>query len=99
MFRRLAEATRRPAVSVFVDGRRVPAHEGDSVAAAMLAAGHIVSRRTAVAGAARAPYCLMGICFECLVAIDGVGNRQACMVAVRDGMRIETGKAKRELGA
>ena len=61
----------------------------------MLAAGHIVSRRTAVAGAARAPYCLMGICFECLVAIDGVGNRQACMVVVRDGMRIETGKAKR----
>jgi sarcosine oxidase subunit alpha len=41
----------------------------------------------------------MGICFECLVAIDGVGNRQACMVVVRDGMRIETGKAKRELGA
>jgi D-hydroxyproline dehydrogenase subunit gamma len=99
MFRRLTEATRRGAVSIFVDGVSVPAHEGDSVAAAMLAAGHLVSRTTALSGAARAPYCLMGVCFECLLTIDGAGNRHACMVEVRDGMRVETGKAKRELGA
>jgi predicted molibdopterin-dependent oxidoreductase YjgC len=41
----------------------------------------------------------MGVCFECLVTVDGVGNRQGCMVLVRDGMRIETQQGKREYGA
>jgi predicted molibdopterin-dependent oxidoreductase YjgC len=38
---------------------------------------------------------MMGVCFECLVAIDGVGSRQACLVPVRDGMRIETQRGRR----
>ena len=33
---------------------------------------------------------MMGVCFDCLVTIDGVGNRQACLVRVREGMRVET---------
>jgi predicted molibdopterin-dependent oxidoreductase YjgC len=37
---------------------------------------------------------MMGVCFDCLVEIDGVANRQACMIEVRDGMRV-----KRQLGA
>jgi sarcosine oxidase subunit alpha len=41
----------------------------------------------------------MGVCFECLVTVDGVGNRQGCMVLVRDGMCIETQQGKREYGA
>jgi sarcosine oxidase subunit alpha len=42
---------------------------------------------------------MMGVCFDCLVVIDGVGNRQACLVAVRDGMAVESQRGKRELGA
>jgi len=95
MFRPLTEAT-RPALTVAIDGIEVPAREGDSVAAAMLAAGHVVARTTAASGAPRAPFCLMGVCFECLVTIDGIGNWQACMTEVRPGMRIETGRGKRE---
>ena len=41
---------------------------------------------------------MMGVCFECLVAIDGVGSRQACLTRVRDGMAIETQQGKREAG-
>jgi D-hydroxyproline dehydrogenase subunit gamma len=41
---------------------------------------------------------MMGVCFECLVTIDGVGSRQACLARVRDGMRIETQQGKREVG-
>jgi NADH dehydrogenase/NADH:ubiquinone oxidoreductase subunit G len=41
---------------------------------------------------------MMGVCFECLVTIDDVGNRQACLIPVRDGMRVETQKGKREAG-
>ncbi len=62
------------------------AREGETVAAALLASGMGVFRETAVSGAARGPWCMMGVCFDCLVEIDGVGNRQACMVEVTPGM-------------
>jgi sarcosine oxidase subunit alpha len=94
MFRRLHEGE---VVPITVDRRSVDARAGDSVATAMLAAG-IATCRTTVQGAPRAPYCLMGACFDCLVTIDGVGNRQACMVKVSRGMRIETQRGKREIG-
>jgi sarcosine oxidase subunit alpha len=97
MFQRLRDAPQH-AVRLTVDGARVEAMQGDSVAAALLAAGVSPIRVSAVSGSHRAPYCMMGVCFECLVTIDGVGNRQGCMVPVRDGMRIETQKARREAG-
>jgi D-hydroxyproline dehydrogenase subunit gamma len=96
MFRRLPDA--RGEVSVTVDGRPVEARAGDSVAATMIAAGIVRCRTSPVGGAPRAPYCMMGVCFDCLVTIDGVGNRQGCMEIVRDGMAIDTQHGKRELG-
>ncbi len=94
MFRRLPDPAAAQ-VTVTVDGRPVAARSGDTVAAALLGAGVLACRTTPVDGAPRAPYCLMGVCFECLVAIDGVGSRQACLVRVRDGMRIGTQHGKR----
>ncbi len=85
-------------VVISVDGARVTAQAGDSVAAALLAAGLTPTRTTPVSGAPRAPYCMMGVCFECLVTVDDVGNRQGCLVPVREGMRVETQKGKREAG-
>jgi len=64
----------------------VPA--GASAAAAVLAAGFDSIRETPVNGRERAPYCMMGVCFDCLAEIDGVANRQSCMIVVRPGMRI-----------
>jgi D-hydroxyproline dehydrogenase subunit gamma len=75
-------------VAVVVEGRAVMVPEGASAAAAMLAAGFDNIRHTPVAGSERAPYCMMGVCFDCLTEIDGVPNRQSCMVGVRPGMRI-----------
>ncbi|MBS0244624.1 MAG: (2Fe-2S)-binding protein [Proteobacteria bacterium] len=69
---------------------------GDSVAAALLAAGISPTRLTPVSGAARQPYCMMGACFECIMMIDGVANRQGCLVGVREGMKVETLQGKRE---
>jgi predicted molibdopterin-dependent oxidoreductase YjgC len=98
MFRRLPEDA-RAAVRITLNGRAIDAREGDSVAAALLAAGIESCRTTPISGAPRAPYCMMGVCFDCLVSIDGVGNRQACMVRVKDGMAVATQRGKRELGA
>jgi len=93
MFRRLPDPD-AARVTLSVDGRPVAVRAGDSVAAALLVAGRLVCRDAPVDGAPRAPYCLMGVCFECLVAIDGRANRQACLVRVREGMRIETRSAQ-----
>ncbi len=97
MFRRLPDLA-GATVRFTIDGRPATARAGDTVAAALLAAGVAACRTTPVSGAPRAPYCLMGVCFECLVVIDGVGNRQACLVQVRDGMAVETQQGPRRLG-
>jgi len=78
----------RAAVRLQFEGRAIEAREGDSVAAALLAAGVGAFRESPVSGAARGPWCLMGVCFDCLVEIDGVGSRQACLVEVRAGMDV-----------
>jgi len=96
MFKRLAEVG--STVPISVDGRVVQARTGDTVAAALLANGIDHCRTTPVTGAPRAPYCLMGVCFDCLVTVDGVGSRQACLVPVRQGMKVETQLGKREAG-
>jgi predicted molibdopterin-dependent oxidoreductase YjgC len=98
MFRRPPEDA-RAVVRLTFDGQPLEAREGDSVAAALLGANVTACRTTPVSGAPRAPYCMMGVCFDCLVVIDGVGNRQSCLVPVRDGMTVETQRGKRELGA
>ena len=96
MFKRLADAGET--VSLKVDGREIRARAGDTVAGAMLAAGIDRFRTTPVTESPRAPYCLMGVCFDCLVTIDGVGSRQGCLVPVREGMAVETQLGKREAG-
>ena len=89
-FARFAGPTKAAAVTLTVDGQRIAARDGDTVAAALLAAGRQAIRRSAVTGEPRAPYCQMGVCFECLVEIDGVADRQACLVPVRNGMVVAT---------
>jgi hypothetical protein len=87
MFRPRPDA--RPAtIEVLVEGTPVLVPEGASAAAAVLLAGLPAIRETAVSGSPRAPFCMMGVCFDCLAEIDGFPNRQACMVSVAPGMRI-----------
>jgi hypothetical protein len=78
------------AVEITIDGAPYVARAGDTVAAALLAAGHLACGTTAVSGAPRGPYCMMGGCFECRVAIDGVPDRQGCLMRVEPGMRVVT---------
>ncbi|MCL4189064.1 MAG: (2Fe-2S)-binding protein [Rhodobacteraceae bacterium] len=86
MARRLAGTG--TAVRFSFEGMAVEASAGDTVAAALLAAGHRNLRASAVSGAPRGPYCLMGACFDCMVSIDGVAGRQACMTEVAPGMDV-----------
>lgn len=74
-------------VPVQLDGKELMLPEGENLAASLLAAGVRSFRETPVSGAPRAPFCMMGACFDCLVEIDGI-QHQACMLSVTEGMDI-----------
>ena len=73
------------------DDQVIKARLGDSIASALLAAGEIVVRSTPVSGASRGPFCMMGVCFECLVEVNGVPDRQACMQPAVEGLVVRRG--------
>ena len=75
-------------VTIVIDGRKFETRTGDTVAAALLGAGFGPIRTSPVSGTPRDPHCMIGVCFECLVEIDGVSDQQACMVRVRHGMNV-----------
>ena len=82
-------------IAVEVEGRTVLVPDGASAAAAVLAAGLPAIRDTPVGDNQRGPYCMMGVCFDCLAEIDGVPNRQSCMIAALPGMRIRRQRGAR----
>lgn len=86
MFRR-TEATD---CEITWNGATIPARAGESLAAALLAAGITHFRDSAISGSPRGPLCLMGACFDCLVEVAGMANAQACMIAVTPGLAART---------
>lgn len=97
-FKRLKNGPAAP-VTLSVEGAEITALAGESVAAAMLAAGYASFRTTPVSGSARGPFCLMGACYDCLVEIDGRPNVQACMTLVAEGMQVRLMRGARDVGA
>ncbi|WP_370652897.1 (2Fe-2S)-binding protein [Frankia sp. CIT1] len=88
--RRLSGVSRGQRVQIVVDGLPVLAFEGESVAASLLAAGRRGLRVTARAGEQRGMYCGIGLCFDCVMTIDGQRAVRTCVTAVRDGMEVTT---------
>lgn len=85
-------------LTVFIDGIPAAASPHESVAGVILRQDDIWNRKTAVLRSPRAAFCMMGVCFECLVAIDGQASLQGCLTQVSDGMRIERQQGKRKIG-
>lgn len=77
-------------VRIVVDDRSVLACEGESVAAALFAAGHRELRFTPRENGPRGYFCGMGLCYDCIMTIDGRPNIRACMTPVREGLRVES---------
>lgn len=70
------------------DDSEIRCRAGETIATALLCAGQLDLRRSPRAGGARGVYCMMGVCQECLIRVDGV-VRQACLTPAEDGMRVE----------
>lgn len=81
-------------ITIYYEDRPIETTADKTVTAALTGAGIFATRETARKHEARGAFCQMGVCFECLVEIDGVPNRQGCLVRVKDGMRV-----KRQVGA
>ncbi|WP_421996604.1 FAD-dependent oxidoreductase [Reyranella sp.] len=89
---RLKHPDLRPAgasVTMTFDGREIEALEGETVGAALAAAGIVAVRRTR-SGDPRGPFCGMGVCYDCLVTIDGRPSQRACLTRATAGMDIRS---------
>ncbi len=96
MFRKLHEAA-PGGLTIEIDGVPVVAERGESVAAVLLRQAEPWSRLTPVSQRKRAPYCMMGVCFDCLCEVDGVASVQTCLVSVCEGMRVARQIGKRRI--
>ena len=98
---RVADVARGDAFELRVDGERVPAHHGETIAAALLAAGRRAVRRTAGRGEPRGVYCAMGVCGECVMVVDGEPGVRTCVTLAAPGMTVQMqhGWMARDAGA
>lgn len=88
----LGEETREFTAVIEVDGKKIPAVEGEPIAAALLAAGIKTFRHTHKNNRPRGIFCAIGRCTDCVMTVDGIPNVRTCVTPLVDGMVIETQK-------
>lgn len=71
--------------TITFDGEALPVEPGQTIAAALLAAGRRSWRTTRKAGAARGVFCGIGVCFDCLATVNGRPNVRACLAEAHPG--------------
>lgn len=81
--------TRGEPFQIQVNGNGVTAYPGETIATVMLAEGWQMFRHTALSGEPRGPFCGMGLCFDCLVTVNGQPNVRACVTMARPGDNVE----------
>jgi len=97
--RRISNGVARgTAFEILVDGRSIPAHEGETIGAALIAAGIHGLRHTAKRHEPRGMFCGIGLCYECAMVINGVPNIRACQTLATPGCTVETQKGLGRLG-
>ena len=75
-------------VTIEVDGQSIEARAGETIATALLASGRRVLRRTRIGGRPRGLFCAMGVCFDCIVTVNGQSGVRACLTTVAPGMHV-----------
>ena len=87
---RRIKGNRGTPITFTFDGESVEAFEGETIAAAILASGQRTLRMTDRGGEPRGLFCNMGICFDCLVEVNGATNQRACQFLAIDGLEIKS---------
>ncbi len=86
---RIDSIERKEKVTIKVNGKDVSAYIGETLLAALIANGYKKLKKSPVLKEHRSGLCGMGVCYECLVTINGEKNVRACMEDIRPGMEIE----------
>ena len=76
-------------VTIYYNGKALPALEGEPVASALMAAGIRSMRTTPKLHEPRGIFCAIGRCTDCMMIVDGIPNTRTCVTMVYDGMRVE----------
>jgi predicted molibdopterin-dependent oxidoreductase YjgC len=84
----LGPMTPRREVEFFFEGRKIKGMEGESIAAALMAMGIRVLRRSKWHGQPRGIFCAIGLCTDCMVVVDRIPNVRSCVTPLREGMDI-----------
>lgn len=82
-------ADRGEPFTFWFEDQAVTAYPGETVATAVLATGRRVLRRTRAADAPRGMFCAIGVCFDCLVDVDGRGPVRACLTPAEPDRHVE----------
>jgi aerobic-type carbon monoxide dehydrogenase small subunit (CoxS/CutS family) len=72
------------------NGDEFTCESGQSIAAALIASGNRELRKTRFGNEPRSIFCGIGICFDCVVVIDGVANQRSCLIEAKPGMKVES---------
>ncbi|MBU2497696.1 MAG: (2Fe-2S)-binding protein [Proteobacteria bacterium] len=85
---RSAKVHRGERIRISVNGREIVTYRGETVLAALIAAGYRRLGNRHRSGEGRGAFCGMGLCCECLVSVNGLPNLRACAVEVEEDMEI-----------
>ena len=77
-------------ISFHFNGEKFTGAAGQSVAAALIANGQRELRRTRFGEEPRSIFCGIGICFDCVVTINGVANQRACLIEISNDLKVES---------
>lgn len=80
----------QPVRSIEFDGAPVPFTPGQTIGGALAGAGIVSWRTTRRDHAPRGLFCGIGVCFDCLVTVDGVRSQRACLVEACDGQDVRS---------
>ncbi len=85
---RVSTVERKEKIDLVVNGEKVTAYKGETLLAALIASGYKGLKKSPVENEIRGGLCGMGVCFECLVTVNGEKNIRSCMTQVETGMEI-----------
>lgn len=86
----LGEYEKGKLVHFAFDGKDITGYEGESIAAALKAAGVMVHRYTAKEHKPRGVFCAIGRCTDCVMIVDGQPNVRTCVTELKEGMDVKT---------
>src|SRR5512136_2659378 len=84
----LGPMTSRKEVEFFFEGTKLRGMEGEPIAAALMAVGIRVLRRSKWSGQPRGIFCAIGLCIDCMVVVDDIPNVRSCVTPLLEGMDI-----------